>query len=128
MTVFVDLSADTDALMRTTVTTRSDGERLIVALAGDLDCANAGTVETQVAAVLRVRSPRHVVIDLTAVEFCDAAGVRMLLALHHAAVAAGATYLLYRPRAHVGWLLETLDAGHLVRNAADGDDPAPGGG
>jgi anti-sigma B factor antagonist len=118
---YVDIRADTAALMWSAVTTESDGNRLIVELAGDIDCANAGIVETQVAAVLTARRPSHVLIDLSAVEFCDAAGVRMLVALHHAAVSVGASYGLCRPRAHIRWLLETLDAGHLVRTAADGD-------
>lgn len=98
---------------------RLHGDRLTIALAEDVDCGSAATLATRVQAILTAGHTRHLTIDLAGMEFCDSAGVRVLKQLHRAAADRGVTMTVRRPRPHIRWLLETLDATHLL------DEPPP---
>lgn len=56
----------------------SEGERLRLALNGELDLANAETAETTLGEALA--SGKDVVVDLTNLEFLDSTGVAILVA------------------------------------------------
>lgn len=65
------------------VTVRDDGERVQVAVRGELDLANADELEAAVLPV--VRDGRHVLLDLRELDFMDSTGVRVLVTAHLAA-------------------------------------------
>lgn len=72
----------------------SEGERLRIALRGELDLANAESPET----ILRVAlgSGRSVIVDLAKLEFLDSTGVAMLVA----AIREGGERLSFLPSEH----------------------------
>jgi anti-sigma B factor antagonist len=61
------------------VRTERNGETKLIALSGELDLANAGTVETALAASLEGDSA-PVVIDMRELEFIDSTGIALLVA------------------------------------------------
>ena len=70
---------------------------LVVTLAGELDLATAGDVESAV--VGPVAGGGHVVLDLRGLEFMDSSGVRVLVAAHAAAQESGGRLTIVRPQA-----------------------------
>jgi anti-sigma B factor antagonist len=56
---------------------RSDGERTVVALRGELDLATAGVVQERLNALRGDRRP--VVLDLDGLTFIDSTGIRLVL-------------------------------------------------
>lgn len=63
-----------------TVDFQTDGEKVVVRLAGDIDLANAGTVHNEVNAAITNRV-NTVVVDLSEVTYLDSAGLSILFAL-----------------------------------------------
>jgi anti-anti-sigma factor len=59
------------------------GDRVVVALAGELDLATAPSLEEVVLPL--VAAGRHAVVDLRGLEFMDSTGVRVLVAANAAA-------------------------------------------
>jgi anti-anti-sigma factor len=72
--------ADDGAMRRLQVIISRDDGTLQVHVAGDLDAAATATFRERIAAALAQR-PHCVELDLRDVGFCDAAGLRELLAL-----------------------------------------------
>jgi anti-sigma B factor antagonist len=72
----------------------SEGERLRVALQGEMDLSNAGSPE----AILReaLNSGKSVVVDLTKLEFLDSTGIAMLVV----AMREGGERLSFLPSEH----------------------------
>ena len=73
-----------------------DGAPVIVTLPDEIDVANAG----QLRGLLRpaiAAGARIIVADLSATEFCDAAGVRQLVMIRHEASACGGQLRLVIP-------------------------------
>jgi anti-sigma B factor antagonist len=66
------------------ITTHIDGERVVVAVRGELDLATAPQLEGEVQA-LRSRGFASIVLDLRELTFMDSTGIRMLLMLDDAA-------------------------------------------
>ena len=62
-------------------TAESDGGAARVRLCGELDIATVADL-TRWVVLLRLDSREHLVIDLSAVTFCDAAGLSAITALH----------------------------------------------
>ena len=60
------------------VSLRLDGDSRVVAFAGELDLANAGTADAELAAALDPATAR-VVIDLAELEFIDSTGIALLV-------------------------------------------------
>jgi anti-anti-sigma factor len=73
-----------------------DGHRLTVHLAGELD---QDTVPALTEQILDRLEPdvREVVLELGSVDFCDSAGIAMLVRAHRVASKQGATVLLRSP-------------------------------
>jgi anti-anti-sigma factor len=65
----------TEPLARVDVGRRPDG-RVVVAVAGEIDLSNAADVERRVDDAARIA--RGLVVDLTALEYLDSQGVRVL--------------------------------------------------
>ena len=53
------------------VSTRSQGDSVIVALAGEIDLYTAPRLQSELAAALASGEPARLVVDMSAVEFCD---------------------------------------------------------
>lgn len=62
------------------VSLRLDGDSRVVAFAGELDLANAGTADAELAAALDPATAR-VVIDLAELEFIDSTGIALLVSV-----------------------------------------------
>ncbi|GIF43906.1 STAS domain-containing protein [Actinoplanes xinjiangensis] len=82
-----------------------DGEGLIIAVAGELDVANAVTVKGQLRETIAAEGARDVAIDLAGVEFCDVAGLRALLEAQQSAESRTVTCRFVRPSPQTLWLL-----------------------
>ena len=91
------------------VETREDDGQHVIALAGELDIAGAGEFEDAAAAALRAGGP--VTIDLSALEFIDSSGLRVLLAFHKASLRDGLDYTVLPgpPQVHRAFVLCGLD-------------------
>jgi len=101
-----------------------DGDLCVLALAGDLDVAVTALVDASVRELLR-DGLRTVVVDLTALTFCDSTGLSALLSVSRTvreaggraafAGAAGAVRRLFDLMAVDGLLETAPDVGVLLR-------------
>jgi anti-sigma B factor antagonist len=80
------------------VSTRSQGSLTIMSLGGEIDLYTAPRLHGELVAVLSGDSPVQVVVDLSAVEFCDSTGMNVLLAAHRRAREQGGDLELAAPR------------------------------
>ncbi len=77
----------------------SDGAAVVVALAGELDLGNVGSVQQRLAELRDAQSP--VVLDLDALTFMDSTGIRLLLGLCEDATRTGWSFRITRGSARV---------------------------
>ncbi|GIF03256.1 STAS domain-containing protein [Actinoplanes siamensis] len=96
------------------------GDRLTIHLRGSLDAMSVTALQTQLYDLTRVYDVlglsmpvRQIHIDVTDVDFCDAAGLRMLVAARCVAQARDATCHLRNPQPHLRWLLWATRAAEL---------------
>ena len=101
------------------VATLTDGV-LTVHLSGDLDAGTQAEMQTALYDLLSSHTARYVVLDLAGLQFCDSAGLRILLRAHHLAVARGAGCRIERPQPHIAALLRITGADAIVNQP-----PAP---
>ena len=88
------------------VSTRSQGDSVIVALAGEIDLYTAPRLQSELAAALASGEPARLVVDMSAVEFCDSTGMNVLLAAHRRATEQGGSLELGGPRPAVRKILQ----------------------
>ena len=93
-------------LVELKVSTRLEGERAIVALAGEIDLYTAPRLQSELAAALASGDPARLVVDMSAVEFCDSTGMNVLLAAHRRATGQGGSLELAGPRPAVRKILQ----------------------
>lgn len=102
-----------DALMEPagdlTLGVHRDGTRLTVAISGDIDVANAPVLGTHLHELIAAGDVREVVMDLARVGFCDAAGLRVLLAAQQSAIERDADCRFVRLSPAVLCLLGLID-------------------
>jgi anti-anti-sigma factor len=81
-----------------------------VSLRGEYDLSSTDTSELviELVADLLVKTPRPVILDLSAVSFFDAAGIKFLLRVHRVAQLAGTTARVHNPTADVRRLFELV--------------------
>ncbi|HWS36525.1 MAG TPA: STAS domain-containing protein [Actinoplanes sp.] len=107
--------------------TRIDGERagdrLLITLCGSLDAMSVDALQSQLYDMTRLYDligagvpVRQIHIDVAAVDFCDAAGLRMLVAARRVAESRQATCHLHAPQPHLRWLLRETRAGGLFES------------
>jgi anti-sigma B factor antagonist len=91
------------------VETRGDNGQQVITLTGELDIAGAGDFEHAIAEALRAGGP--VTVDLSALEFIDSSGLRVLLSLHKASLRDGFGYTVIPgpPQVHRAFVLCGLD-------------------
>ena len=96
------------------VTADLEDGQLTLRLSGEIDLANSAGLSRRVRTIIVTQLPRHVVLDVEGVEFCDSAGVRMLTDLHDRMIEAGITCCVHRPGPLFRWLLGSLGVLRLV--------------
>ena len=89
-----------------------------IVLTGDLDMSTVARVRPIVESACK-RSPETVVLDLSAIEFVDSHGFRLLAATHRALTAGGCALVVLPPPAPVRRAFEITGLDHLF-----GDPPA----
>ena len=88
------------------MTSRTQGEHIILALAGEIDLYTAPRLQTELTAALAASDTAQIVVDMSAVDFCDSTGMNVLLAAHRLAGEKGGDLTLAAPRPPVRKILE----------------------
>jgi anti-sigma B factor antagonist len=88
------------------VTSRAQGDHIIVALAGEIDLYTAPRLQAELSSVLTATGPAMIVVDMSAVDFCDSTGMNVLLAAHRLAAERGGELVLAAPRPALRKILE----------------------
>jgi anti-anti-sigma factor len=86
----------------------------VVRLTGELDAATAPTLASCFA-TLGERHPSQLVVDVTALAFCDCAGLNILLATHREAVASGGWLRLCGATAHLQKIIRITRLSSVLR-------------
>ena len=92
--------------MELRVSSRSQGDVTVLALAGEIDLYTAPRLQAELTAALAAAKPSQIVVDMSAVEFCDSTGMNVLLAAHRLASEKGGDLTLAAPRPPVRKILE----------------------
>ena len=88
------------------VSSRSQGDHTVLALAGEIDLYTAPKLQSELTSALAGGKSAHLVVDMSAVEFCDSTGMNVLLAAHRVATERGGELSLAAPRPAVRKILE----------------------
>ncbi|MGH3276088.1 MAG: STAS domain-containing protein, partial [Streptosporangiaceae bacterium] len=95
--------------MELRVTTRSQGDRAVMSVAGEIDLYTAPRLHSALMTALSAGSPAApllLVVDMTGVEFCDSTGMNVLLAARRQAQEAGGDLQLAALRAPIRKVLQ----------------------
>ncbi|MGE5453907.1 MAG: anti-sigma factor antagonist [Methylocystaceae bacterium] len=87
---------------------------LIVKLSGDIDISVADALRSQIDAEYVQQGVRHLLLDLSEVEFMDSTGLGLILGRYKKVMAAGGRTYIVRPRARVKQLLEMSGVNNLI--------------
>jgi anti-sigma B factor antagonist len=107
------------------VSSRSQGDRTVLALAGEIDLYTAPRLQGELTRALDAAEHAQIVVDMSAVEFCDSTGMNVLLAAHRLASERGGDLVLAAPRAPVRKILEVTGL-HAVFTVLDDLAPLSG--
>lgn len=104
------------------MSSRSQGDKTILALSGEIDLYTAPRLQSELATALAGPQHAQVVVDMSGVEFCDSTGVNVLLAAHRDAAERGGDLALAAPRASMRKILQVtgLDGVFTVRDDVNG--------
>ncbi len=92
--------------MELKVSSRSQGDHTVVAVAGEIDLYTAPRLHSELAAAVMVDGPAQVVVDMAGVDFCDSTGMNVLLAALRRARERGGDLVLAGPRPAVRKILQ----------------------
>jgi anti-sigma B factor antagonist len=95
----------------------------VLVLTGELDLSVADLLRAAARDVLDGH-PQRIAIDLTALTFCDCAGLRSLRWIRERAVAAGVGFRMTNPDAFVRRVLSLVDAADLIAACEQTADPS----
>jgi anti-sigma B factor antagonist len=102
------------------VSTRSEGDRVVVALSGEIDLYTAPRLQSQLASALNVDRPVQLVVDMSGVDFCDSTGMNVLLAAQRMAREHGGNVALSGPRPAVRKILQVTGLESVFTVTDDG--------
>jgi anti-sigma B factor antagonist len=88
------------------VSSRAQGERTIVTVAGEIDLYTAPRLHSELATAVSGEGLPRVLVDMTGVEFCDSTGMNVLLAALRRARERGGELVLAGPRPAVRKILQ----------------------
>lgn len=88
------------------VTSRSEGDRVVVSVRGEIDLYTVPRLQSALATALTAGAAIQLVVDLSGVDFCDSTGVNVLLAAHRRARETGGNLELSGPRPAVRKILQ----------------------
>jgi anti-anti-sigma factor len=94
----------------------SDGHLVVAALDGELDLASQGSLGRRLDPL--TAAGRHLILDLSALRFCDCAGLGLFLRLQRQAAAAGGALHLLGPNPRFGRLLALTGTRELFQTEA----------
>ena len=109
------------------VSTRFQGDRAIVALAGEIDLYTAPRLQSELAAALAGGDPARLVVDMSAVEFCDSTGMNVLLSCLRRVRERGGELEIASPKPAVRKILQVtgLDSVFTLVDDANRSRPKP---
>jgi anti-sigma B factor antagonist len=93
---------------------------VVVSVAGEVDLATAPQLEQSLGEVLEQSDTREVRVDMSAVEFMDSAGLRVLIAALGRATESNRTLTLQSPSDRVHRLIEIAGLAELFGVAGNG--------
>ncbi len=99
------------------------GDRLLVALAGELDIVNAPRLEAELE-TLEAGSPGTLILDLRGLAFIDSTGLRALMAAHERARSAGRRMVVVRGAKAVDRVLSVTQLDQRLEIVDDPDSVA----
>jgi anti-sigma B factor antagonist len=80
--------------------------RTIVKLSGELDIASAPELSERLLAILSRRTPSHLILDLSKLQFIDSSGIAVFVNTERRASLLGCTLALVAPQAPVSRVLQ----------------------
>jgi anti-sigma B factor antagonist len=96
-----------------TATFSTDSDHVVVAI-GEIDLASAPKLWEALSGLIE-RGSREVVLDMTAVEFLDSQGIRVIVRAHKQLEPLGGTLVVRAPQAQVRTVLEITGLSPLIQ-------------
>jgi anti-sigma B factor antagonist len=112
-------------LVELKVSSRAEGDRVIVALSGEIDLYTAPRLQSQLAAALNTEHAVRLVVDMSGVDFCDSTGMNVLLGAQRLAREHGGDVELSAPRPAVRKILQVTGL-ESVFTVVEGSATVPG--
>jgi anti-sigma B factor antagonist len=112
-------------LVELKVSSRAEGDRVIVALSGEIDLYTAPRLQSQLAAALNTEHAVRLVVDMSGVDFCDSTGMNVLLGAQRMAREHGGDLELSAPRPAVRKILQVTGL-ESVFTVVEGSATVPG--
>jgi anti-sigma B factor antagonist len=100
------------------------GTTCVVAVSGEIDLFSVGRLQCAIDQALAGR-PETVLLDLSAVEFCDSSGINLVVAAHRQAAEARVGFLVVRPAGPAWRAFEICNIDRYVKFVADGNGHTP---
>jgi anti-anti-sigma factor len=108
-----------DTTGRLLVVQQANG-RIRAILPGALDLTNTETTRDQLRAVMSRFRPRTLILDMTAVDFCDCASLQMLIDVHADGERQGTRVVIRGASPVMAWLLRLFELDDLFDYPATG--------
>jgi anti-anti-sigma factor len=93
----------------------------VVAVEGELDMSTAGDLHDVLTAAIGARAV-SLVLDLTSLDFCDSAGLAVLVGAHNRLDAAGRRLVVAAPTEAVARVLELSGVSQVIPTTVDSDE------
>ncbi|MEV0650806.1 STAS domain-containing protein [Phytomonospora sp. NPDC050363] len=109
--------------MLLTITPAVHADRVEIRLEGELDVATSNCLHTRLVELTETVSPPRIVLDLTALAFCDSTGLGVLVTAAHRCAAADGWLRLDHPNHDVAHLLTITGLTGLTGLTAEEHEP-----
>ena len=113
--------------MELKVTTRSQGDHTVISVAGEIDLYTAPRLQSELTSVLSDNKSAQIVVDMSAVEFCDSTGMNVLLSCLRRVRERGGELEIASPKPAVRKILQVtgLDSVFTLVDDASRSRPKP---